>query len=190
MDSKLKIKYRKDEKKYVLDYSKVVNIEDTRFEVYENLNQKEAIMVLIDTSLNIADPKKIQKCYYNLKDEGSYTIINNYLEESEFEYRIKRVRRNVPRTILGFTTSKSDLVEDVLVATFIPIGKLTREFFDYLLCTHDVMVGIKPIKPISSVLRDFSSGQFQRIDEIDSFDKTLVDSHWMSYCYTDFEFEF
>lgn len=188
MDSKLKIKYRKNEKKYIVDYSKVKNREETRYELYQEINSKEALMILIDTSLNKADPKQIQTCFYDLKDEASYKVISQYLEESEFEFEIRKVKRSVPRTILGFSSGKSDKVEDVLIAIFVPINKLTREFFEYLLCTHDIMAGIKPNTPIASIFKDFASAQFQRINEIEGFDYTLVDSHLMSYCYTDFEF--
>jgi len=188
MDSKLKIKYRKNDKKYVVDYSKVKDREQTRFELFEEMNNSEDLMILLDTSLNKVDPKRSKTHFYNLKEESSFEIIKHYLEESEFDYKIRNVKNNVPRTILGFTSGKSDIVEDILVAIHVPVGMLTREFFDYLLCTHDIMVGIKPNTPIATILRSFSSAEFQRINEIEGFEYTLVDSHWMAYCYTDFEF--
>lgn len=189
MDSKLKIKYRKNEKKYIVDYSKVENREEVRYDLYQQLNSKEAIMILMDTSLNKVDPKKIQTCFYDLKDEDSFKIVEHFLEESDFDYKLKKVNRNVPRTILGFNSGRSDLVEDILIAVFIPINGLNRELFDYLLCTHDVMVGIKPTTAISSMFTDFLSGKFQRINEVKGFEHTLVDSHMMEYFYTDYEFE-
>lgn len=190
MDSKLKIKYRKNEKKYIIDYSKVKDRGDTRFELFQMMNSQEDIMVLLDTSLNKADPKQITTCYYDLKEDSSFKVVQNYLEESSYDYKLRRVKRHVPRTILGFSSGKTDIVEDILIAVHIPAGEITREFFDYLLCTHDIMIGIKPITPIASILRDFSSADFQRINEIEGFEYTLVDSHWMAYCYTDFEFIF
>jgi hypothetical protein len=189
VDKKLKIKYRKSENKYIVDYSKTSDTKQVRFELLEQLNNKEDAIVYIDTSLNKADEKYAKGLFYDLTKEDSRDMIIKYLEESGFEFEYRFRKRELVVTLLGFSTSKKDIVEDTLMIIIVPKGTMTNEFFNYLLCTHDYMMGIKPTNPTSTYISDFLTNDFKRIDTIEGFTYKLVDSHFMRHFYTGYPFE-
>lgn len=189
MDKKLKIKHRKKENKYIVDYGKVMDKEAIRYELLTMLNHDKNMMVFVDTSMNKIQESLAQGHYFDLCQEGSLHIVSNYLEESGLEYKLRIRKRTENRVIMGFSTGKKELVEDVLIAINVPRGTLTRELFDYTMCTHDFIIGISPTEPTAAIMRSFSNNEFDRLDETQGFEQILVDSHWMGYFYTDYKFD-
>ncbi len=189
MGTKLKIKYRKKEDMYVVDYSRVANRKKTRFELLQILNKDKELVIFIDTSLGKIDKKHSTGDYYDFENENSRKTLVDYLIEQHLEYRLRSRKRESSVKMFGISTGKRKIVEDILVAVVVEKEKLSEELFDYLLCTHDYSIGIDATKDLSSIIREFSNADYIRLDEMEWFDTTLVDSHFLGFMYTGYKFE-
>lgn len=73
------------------------------------------------------------------------------------------------------------------MAVAIGKGRLREDFFNTLGCSHDLMIGIDPLKPAGDLLEEFENGKFDSIEQNGRFAYAMIDSQWLGYFYTDFD---
>jgi len=189
MDKKLKIKYRKKENMYVVDYFRVKDKFNVRFELLSGLSTKHDMIVLLDSCLGMLDKKEAVTDYLDIRNKESFERIVSYLSDFGYEYKLREKERPEAKSFLGVSLGKVEMKKDQLIGVVVPKNKLTRELFELLMCTHDYMVGIDPIGSASEIIDDFANGKFDRVDNSKGLSHTLVDSHMMGYFYTSYPFE-
>jgi len=187
LNKKVKIKLNKEHNKITVDYSKATDQESVKFDMLVQINQTYELLFMINTELDMSRNNVKHYRGANLLVSSEYQDVRKYLDSVGIEYKLQRKNREVTRLILGIATGKKELVEDVLLAVALKKGDLTREFYDLLCCSHDIMLGIDPKKELSVLLGEYENCMFSSTDETKDFNYTLIDSQWMQFFFTNLE---
>ncbi len=188
MDKKLKIKHKKKENMYFVEYSKVKEKEKVRYELLRKLNEKEEVIFFVDTGLGKIDNKKAST-YHDLSEEASRDKLLAYISDHGLGYQFHTRKREVTKTLFGISAGKKTMVEDFLGGIALGKAQMTEELFNLLCCTHDYYIGIHLLKPVDEIFHEFTMDPYWRIDKSECFKHTLVDSHFLMYFYTSYNFE-
>lgn len=187
MDNKLKIKHRKAENKWFIHYNKTKNKKAARFELLKALNDREAMTFFVDTSLGMSEETGSTD-YHDISDVTTRDKILAYVTEKGLEYQFHTRKREEQKKLFGFSSGKKVIVEDILGGIHIEKGQLTEELFGLLFCTHDYFLGLRNKKPINEIFSELAADPYWRLDKVDDFEMTLVDSHLLEYLYTSYDF--
>jgi hypothetical protein len=187
MDKRIRIKLNKRESKFTIDYSKVHDKNTARFDVLKQLNACHELFIMVNTAIDMGQsiPRGGQRL--NLATDQGYQEAESFLEGSGYDYCLKKTKKEFSKSLMGFSTGKTELRTIALLAVALGKGQLRQDFFDTLGCSHDLMIGISPTKPASTLLEEFECGKFDSTEQSGNFAYTLIDSQWLGYFYTDFD---
>jgi len=187
MVGKLKTKFRKNEGKYVIDYSRIQDKKNIRFKMLSKLNEDKKLVVFIDSSLGKIEAKASEEQLYYLSDEESREKIAAYLSEKQLSHWFRTRKRQERKKIFGFQSGDPVNIEDLLLVVVIEEKGLSQELFNMIMCTYDYSLGINPREDLDQVISDYFDQQSYRIDQSQVFESSLVESHFLMYFYSDID---
>lgn len=141
MDKKLKIKYKKKENMYFVEYGKVKEMKQVRYELIKLLNEKEDIIYFVDTSLGLSENKKAPS-YHDLSEEANRDKVLAYISEHGLEYRFHTRKREMTKTLFGISAGKKVMVEDFLGGISIGKGQMTEELLTFCVVPMITLLGL------------------------------------------------
>ena len=187
MDKKVKIKYRKKENKYIVDYSRVKDIKAERFSILEQINKEHDLFIVLDTEiLGTIDPEMKRENMPLSSREGQNSILGLFVNK-DIPNSMRHKYVDQQKKMFGVPMGKTERIEEVNLAFYFGKQALDYDVFDQLLCIYDYMVGIESLQPIEELLEKFSQGELTRIQDTEAFKYELIDSLYMRHFYTDYE---
>jgi len=187
MHEKLRVKYNKREGKYTIDYTRVPDRRSARLDLLLGLNKSHELFIMVNTAIDMGQSIPRSAHCLNLATDQGYQEAEAFLKGSGYDYCLKKTRKEFGKSLMGFSTGKTELRTVALMAVALGKGQLGKDFFDTLGCSHDLMIGISPAKPASTLLEEFESGKFDSTEQSGNFAFTMIDSQWLGYFYTDFD---
>ena len=187
MDKRIRIKLNKRDGKFTIDYAKVQDRNAARFELLRQVNRSHELFILINTAIDMCQSIPRSARCLNLATDQGYKEAEDFLKGSGCEYCLKKTKKEFGKTLMGFSTGRTELRTVALMAVAVGKAQLSQEFFSTLGCSHDLMIGIDPVRPTATLLEEFESGKFDSIDQDGYFACTMIDSQWLGYFYTDFD---
>lgn len=187
MDKKIHIKQNKRDGKYTMDYSKVQHRNTVRFDLLRQVNESHELFIMVNTAIDMSQSVPRSTHLLNLTTDKDYQEAEAFLKDSGYDYCLKKIKKEFNKSLLGFSTGRTELRPVALMAVALGKGTLRQDFFDTMCCSHDLLIGIDPARPAGILLQEFESGGFDSIDQSDNFAFTMVDSQWLAYFYTDFD---
>jgi len=187
LDKKIRIKFNRRVGKFTIDYSKVHSTNTVRFDLLKQINDSHDVFIMVNTAIDMCQTIKKTDRHLNLATDQGYQMAEAFLQGSGYDYRLKKAKKDFSKSIMGFSTGKTESRTVALMAVAVGKGQLSQDFFDTLGCSHDLMIGIDPKKPAGSLLDDFERGLFDSIEQEGNFAFTMIDSQWLGYFYTDFD---
>jgi hypothetical protein len=185
MDKKIRIKANKRNGRFTIDYAKVRDRNAVRFDVLKQINATHDVLIMVNTAIDMGQSIARSANLLNLTTDEGYRKAEVFLEESGYEYCLKKTKKEFGKTLMGFSTGRTELRTVALMAVVVGKDQLSQDFFDTLGRSHDLMIGIDPSRPAATLLEDFESGKFDSIDQDGNFAYTMIDSQWLGYFYTD-----
>jgi hypothetical protein len=158
-----------------------------RYELLKQINGSHELFIMINTSIDMYQSSPEGGRILNLAAEKGYQEAEAFLKGSGYTYCLKKTQKEFSKTLMGFSTGRTELRSVALMAVAIGKGQLRQDFFNTLGCSHDLMIGIGLAKPSVVLLEELECGKFDSIDQSDGFSFTLIDSQWLGYIYTDFD---
>lgn len=190
VDKKLKIKLNKQLQKYTVDYSRVLEKDKLKFEIFSKVNQQYECLLMINSALDMSKNGIDDYRGLNLLVEQDYNELMEFLTSTGCAFSLRRRSREVQKSVLGFTTGKKEIVKDVLLAVGLKRGELDQKMFDKLCLSHDFMLAVDPKEDLDKLVQDFEKGEFSSADETKSFNYTVVDSQWMKFFFSNIDTSF
>jgi hypothetical protein len=187
LDKKIRVKYNKHTGKFTIDYSKARSIHAARFELLKRINASHDLFIMVNTAIDMCQSIKKNAHRLNLATDQGYKEAEAFLRGSGHDYRLKQTKKEFRKSLMGFSTGKTESRTVALMAVALGKGRLSQDFFDTLGCSHDLMLGIDPARPAATLLDEFESGLFDSIEQNGNFAFTMIDSQWLGYFYTDFD---
>jgi hypothetical protein len=187
MDKKIRIKLNKRENKFTIDYSKTQDKNTVRFDVLKQLNASYELFIMVNTAIDMGQSIPRGGQHLNLATDQGYQEAEAFLKGSGYDYCLKQTKKEFNKSLMGFSTGRTELRTIALMAVALGKGQLRQDFFDTLGCSHDLMIGIGPAKPVRTLLEEFECGKFDSIEQDGNFAYTMIDSQWLGYFYTDFD---
>jgi hypothetical protein len=158
-----------------------------RFDLLERLNASHELFLMVNTAIDMCQSIKKNVHRLNLATDSGYQEAEAFLRGSGYGYRLKQTKKEFRKSLMGFSTGKTESRTVALMAVALGKGSLRQDFFDTLGRSHDLMIGIDPVKPAATLLEEFESGLFDSIEQNGNFAYTMIDSQWIGYFYTDFD---
>lgn len=175
---KVQIKYLEKEKRYIIDFRKHPDIETLRFNVFQELNSVYDFELFIDTSfgkyLNADIPN-----YYDLGNQDELKTVLKFLEEQGLRYEVQMKKGTVAKKVLGFAVGQSKTISQPRLGVYIGKKQLTKELFNYVMCTHDFTLGVGVMLDLDDVFKNFLEGEYTLVEfrnEKKDFNEVIVDS--------------
>ncbi|MDX9957566.1 MAG: hypothetical protein RBT68_03905 [Spirochaetia bacterium] len=187
MDKHIRIKRNKRDGKFTIDYARARNRNAARFDLLRQMNLSHDLFIIVNTAIDMGQSMPRSAKLLNLTTDQGYQEAEGYLKGSGYEYCLKKTQKEFGKSLMGFSTGRTELRTVALMAVAVGKGQLSQEFFDTLGRSHDLLIGIDPIRPVATLLEDFEAGRFDSIDQDGNFAHTMVDSQWLGYFYTDWE---
>jgi hypothetical protein len=187
LDKKIRVRFNKHTGKFTIDYSKARSMHAARFDLLERLNASHELFLMVNTAIDMCQSIKKSVHRLNLATDSGYQEAEAFLRGSGYGYRLKQTKKEFRKSLMGFSTGKTESRTVALMAVALGKGSLRQDFFDTLGCSHDLMIGIDPVKPAATLLEEFESGLFDSIEQNGNFAYTMIDSQWLGYFYTDFD---
>lgn len=187
MDKKIRIRQNKREGKFTIDYARVQDRKAVRLDILKQINKSHELFIMINTAIDMYQSSQGAGPGLNLAMDEGYQEAEAFLRDSGYAYCLKKTKKEFGRTILGFSTGKTELRPVALLAVALGKSQLSRGFFNTLGCSHDLMIGIDPAKPARTLLDEFEGGKFDSTDPEGYFAFTMIDSQWLGYFYTDLD---
>ncbi|MFH2113188.1 MAG: hypothetical protein ABIJ86_01610 [Spirochaetota bacterium] len=187
MDKKIRIRLNKKEGKFTIDYAKVRDRNTVRFELLRQINVSHELYVMVNTAIDMSQSIPRSAHLLNLTTDQGYQEAEAFLKGSGYDYCLKKTKKEFSKSLMGFSTGRTELRPVALMAVALGKGQLRQDFFDTLGCSHDLLIGIDPVRPPGTLLDEFENGKFDSIDQSGNFAFTMFDSQWLGYFYTDFD---
>ncbi|HRX16552.1 MAG TPA: hypothetical protein P5123_09570, partial [Spirochaetota bacterium] len=179
--------YRKKEDKYIVDYSRVNDIQTERFLFLKQINQLHDMLIVLDTELlGVVNPQMNRDKLPLATNEGQQNILNLFLNKN-IPHSIRKKYVDYQKKVFGLPVGKSEQNEEVNLAFYFETGSIDEDIFKQLLCVYDSMIGIESLCDIEVVLDKFRKGEFSYIQDTKSFKYDLVDSLFMRHFYTNYD---
>ena len=185
MDKKIRIKHNKRDGKFTIDYARVHDRNTARFDLLRQINLSHELFIMVNTAIDMSQSMPRSANRLNLVTDQGYKEAEDFLKGSGYEYRLKKNQKEFGKSLMGFSTGKTELRTVALMAVSLGKGQLRPDFFEILGCSHDLLIGIDPVRPAGTLLEEFESGRFDSIDQDGNFAYTMIDSQWLGYFYTD-----
>jgi hypothetical protein len=187
MDKRIRIRTNKRDGKFTIDYAKVHDRNAVRFDLLRQMNGSHKLFFMVNTAIDMCQSIPRSARLLNLTTDQGYQEAEIFLKGSGYEYCLKRTRKEFGKNFMGFSTGKTELRTVALMAVAVGKGQLRQDFFDTLGCSHDLLIGIDPVRPATTLLQEFESGRFDSIDQDGNFAYIMIDSQWLGYFYTDWD---
>jgi hypothetical protein len=187
MDKHIHIKRNKRDGKFTIDYARAKNRNTVRFDLLRQINASHDLFIMVNTAIDMSQSMPRSANLLNLTTDQGYREAEVFLQESGYDYCLRKTKKEFGKNFMGFSTGRTELRTVALMAVAVGRGQLTQEFFDTLGRSHDLLIGIDPIRPATILLEEFESGRFDSIDQDGNFAFTMIDSQWLGYFYTDLD---
>lgn len=187
MDKKIRVKLNKRENKFTIDYSKVHDRNTARFDLLKQINGSHELFIMVNTAIDMSQSMPRSANRLNLVTDHGYKAAEDFLKGSGYEYCLKKTQKEFGKSLMGFSTGKTELRTVAFMAVALGKGQLRQDFFETLGCSHDLLIGIDPVRSAGTLLEEFESGKFDSIDQDGNFAYTMIDSQWLGYFYTNLE---
>ena len=187
MDRKVRIRHSKREGKYTIDYSRVADRGRVRLDILTQINKSHELLLMINTGIDMYQSIVNSGRYPSLDEEKHFASVQAFLLDSGLKFRLIKGKKEFTKSLMGFPTGKTELRQISLLALALGKGQLSKELFETVGCSHDLMIGLEPSRPADALLDDFEAGKFDAINQVNDLAYTMIDSQWLGYFYTDFD---
>jgi hypothetical protein len=152
MDKKIRIKPNKRDGKFTIDYAKVHDRNSVRFDLLRQINRSHELFIMVNTAIDMGQSIPRSANRLNLVTDQGYREAEDFLNGSGYAFCLKKTRKEFSKSLMGFSTGKTELRPVVLMAVVLGKGQISQAFFDTLGRSHDLMIGIDPAKPAATLL--------------------------------------
>ncbi len=186
MDKKVKVRYRKKEEKYIVEYSRVKDVKAERFLILQQINASHDMFVVLDTELlGTAEMNSDRDKLPLGSRDGQNSIISLFVNK-DIPNSMRHKYVDKQKKMFGVPMGKSEKKEEVNLAFYFDKGTIDYDVFEQLLCYYDYMIGIESLIPIEELLDRFNQGELTSVQGSNLFKYELIDSLYMQHFYTDY----
>lgn len=167
MAREVKVRFDKGLKKYHIEYHRLQNKDQYRYDLMAKLNATEQLAVLVETHLGSK----------NKPDQMNYArTLEGLFAKYGLAYQVRPVEIQAQKQLLGFLSGGKKTETHYAITFIIPEGALNKEMFEDLLSEFDLQIGYKMQKEIDEFFDDMLKGYVNNVFDENYFASSFYDS--------------
>lgn len=167
MTKDVKVRFDKGLKKYHIDYHKLKNKDEYRYNLMEQLNVNEQLTILIETHLG--SRTKPEPLKYARLIEGLFAKYG-------LRFQVRPIEIQAQKQLFGLFSGGKKTETHYAITFLIPQGALNKEMFEDLLSEFDLQIGYIPQKETDEFFDDMSKGYVDNVFDKGYFGNSFYDS--------------
>lgn len=171
MAKNVKIRYDKGLKKHHIEYHKLTDQDNYRFNILKGINEQHDLTVLIETHLGSIN--KPEPMNYARTMEG-------FFAKHGLRYQVRPVEIQVGKQIFGFLSGGKKTETHYAISFIIPKSTLTKDQFEDFLCEFDIQIGYKSLMDDKTFFDDLLKGYVDNVFDENYFGDSFYDSRIFS----------
>ena len=167
MARNVKIRYDKGLKKYHIEYHKITDQDNYRYNIFKRINDKHDLTVMIETHLgSINKPEPVN---YARTIEGVFA-------KHGLRYQVRPIEIQGGKLIFGFLSGGKKTETHYAITFIIPKSALTKALFLDFLCEFDIQIGYKSLMDDNTFFDDMLKGYIDNVFDENYFGDSFYDS--------------
>lgn len=167
MAKEVKVRFDKGLKKYHIEYHRLKNKDQYRYDFMAKLNTTEQFAVLVETHLG--SKTKPDQMNYSRTIEALFAKYG-------LVYQVRPIEIQAQKQLLGFLSGGKKTETHYAITFIIPEGALNKEMFEDLLGEYDLQIGYKFQKETSEFFEDMLKGYVNNVFDESYFGNSFYDS--------------